>query len=219
MRLQLHKLKKPKSVLILLGVVALCIVALFVYFNNRKSDTPSEVQESSTITFSTDNPSEEKPKDDYRWSGKPDEPKHIRLNTIQAEGYIQNVGVDQNKQVAVPNNIHVAGWFKDSVRPGEKGLSIIDGHVDGRTSAGIFKQLSNLKQGDEFTVELGNGNIKTYRVKKVLTIDTNAAANELFSQDPQIESQLNLITCGGTFDKRSKQYDKRVIAVSELINK
>lgn len=218
MKFQVGKIRHPKSILIPLGIILLAISTTF-YLKDQKTSSPPVIQESSTVTYSTDNPSEEKPGNDYKWSGKTGEPKYIRLSSIHTEGYIQNVGIDQNKQVAVPNNIHLAGWFRDSVIPGEKGLSIIDGHVDGRASAGIFKNLGNLKQGDEFTVEMGSGSLKTFRVKKVSTIDTNAAVNILFSQDPQIESQLNLITCGGTFNKQARQYDKRVIVVSELINK
>ena len=218
MKLTLRKLSNSRSLAVLFGIVTLFVISWFVYIRSDQTNiTPSD-PESSVVTYSTDNPSEEKPKDDFKWLGKSEEPKYIRLNTIQTEGYIQNVGVDQSKQVAVPNNIHLAGWFRDTVRPGEKGLSIIDGHVDGRTSAGIFKSLGNLKQGDQFTIEMGNGNLKTFKIKKVSTVDTNLANNELFSQDPMIKSQLNLITCGGTFDKQSKQYDKRVIAVSELVN-
>ena len=218
MKLTLRKLSNSRSLAVLFGIVTLFVISWFVYIRSDQTNiTPSD-PESSVVTYSTDNPSEEKPKDDFKWLGKSEEPKYIRLNTIQTEGYIQSVGVDQNKQVAVPNNIHLAGWFRDTVLPGKKGLSIIDGHVDGRTSAGIFKSLGNLKQGDQFTIEMGNGNLKTFKIKKVSTVDTNLANNELFSQDPLIKSQLNLITCGGTFDKQSKQYDKRVIAVSELVN-
>ena len=218
MKLTLRKLSNSRSLAVLFGIVTLFVISWFVYIRSDQTNiTPSD-PESSVVTYSTDNPSEEKPKDDFKWLGKSEEPKYIRLNTIQTEGYIQSVGVDQNKQVAVPNNIHLAGWFRDTVLPGKKGLSIIDGHVDGRTSAGIFKSLGNLKQDDQFTVEMGNGSSKTFKIKKVSTIDTSLANNELFSQDPLIKSQLNLITCGGTFDKQSKQYDKRVIAVSELVN-
>lgn len=217
MKLQLSKIRQPKSVLVVFGILALFTIATFIYLKGRKAHTPVLVQESSAVTYSTDNPSEEKPKDDYKWAGKADDPKYIRLSTIQTEGYIQNVGVDQHTQVAVPNNIHVAGWFTDSVRPGEKGLSIIDGHLNGLQKDGIFVHLQNLKKDDIFTVEFGNGTKKQFKVTDTVTVDTKEAANLLFSQNPNSVSQLNLITCGGNFDRSSRLYDKRVIVYSELV--
>ena len=70
--------------------------------------------------------------------------RRLLLQVISIDAYLQNVGVDQNNQIAVPNNIHIAGWFVDSVRTGENGLSIIDGRVDGRAAnEGVLRTLKN----------------------------------------------------------------------------
>ena len=64
----------------------------------------------------------------------------------------------------MPNNIHTAGWFVDSVRTGENGLSIIDGRVDGRAAnEGVFANLEKLREGDELMIEMGDG--KNYAIK------------------------------------------------------
>jgi sortase (surface protein transpeptidase) len=197
------------------GVVVFVISSylLLAVFRSKPAPVPA------AVTASTTEPDEQKPdKQRYVWQGQPDDPKYITLPTIQAEGFVQNVGVDQGQAVAVPNNIHMAGWFTESVRPGQPGLSILDGHVDGRRSDGVFKKLIDLKTNDEYTVELGGGTLKRFRVKKVLSVATKDAAGVLFSRDTKLRSQLNLITCGGTFDQRSRQYDQRVIVTSELIN-
>lgn len=82
------------------------------------------------VTYSTETPEEKLPVDaGYSWKGQKNDPKRIVISKIGVDSLVQNVGVDQNQQIAVPNNIHIAGWFIDSVRPGESGLSIIDGHV------------------------------------------------------------------------------------------
>lgn len=188
-------------------------IVMFLYqINNSQSGQQAEI-----ITYSTDKPDEGKPGDDHVWQGGSEDPKYIKLPTIGAEGFVQNVGVDQNQQVAVPNNIHIAGWFVDSVKPGNKGLSIIDGHVDGRQNPGIFMNLVNLKENDLYTVEFGDGSVKQFRVIGVTSVETAKAANILFSQSPKVANQLNLITCGGTFDHDSQRYDKRVIVYSELV--
>lgn len=184
--------------------------------NKNKTDTQPKDE---VITFSTDKPDEKKPdKATYKWNGDQGDPKYLTMPTIKTEGFIQKVGVDQNKAVAVPNNIHIAGWFTttETVRFAEKGLSIIDGHVDGLTEVGIFDKLANVKKDDKFEVELGSGKKLIYKVMDIVTVPTKEATTVLFNQDPKVKSQLNLITCGGTFDKKVGQYDKRIIVTAVL---
>src|SRR5690606_34056120 len=97
------------------------------------------------------------------------------------------------------------------------GWSIIDGHVGGLTTGGIFKNLANIKQGDEYEVETGDGSVKRYRVLESLSSSEEKAPSILFSQDPSVASQLNLITCSGTFNTQSRRYSDRVIVTSQLM--
>jgi LPXTG-site transpeptidase (sortase) family protein len=172
---------------------------------------------SHSITVSTDHPAEE-PISAYHSTAVGSEPKVLRLPTIQAEGYVQKVGVDQHRQVAVPTNIHLAGWFADMPVPGDPGLSIIDGHLDGRRQPGIFAHLDRLKPGDRFEVELASGAVRRFRVKTVQSLPTAQAAALLFSQTPGLDRQLNLITCGGTY-RGAAGYDRRIIVTAQLAAK
>lgn len=110
-----------------LVIVVASLVALVVRANKSEVVDVREV-----ITYSTDSPDEEKPNDSYVWRGLPTDPKYIDMPSINASGYVQSVGKDQYSAVAVPNNIHMGGWFVDMALPGQPGLSIIDGHVTGR---------------------------------------------------------------------------------------
>jgi LPXTG-site transpeptidase (sortase) family protein len=198
-------------VLALLGVLGFVLT-------RKEEPAPTPASAPAVVTTSTDTPDEQKPSaNTFVWKGGAADPKYIRLPTINAEGFMQGVGIDQRGAVAVPNNIHMAGWFAESMRPGEPGLSIIDGHVDGRQNDGIFKNLIKLQEGDEFTVTFGNETVKRFRVKKVSLVEAARSAAALFSRDVAVPSQLNLITCGGTFDQQTKLYDKRVIVVAELV--
>jgi len=82
----------------------------------------------------------------------------------------------------------------------------------------VFEKLKDLQKGDEFSVELGNGEVKEYLVQKKAQVKEKDAAGILFSQEPLIKSQLNLITCGGKFDKDKQQYEDRVIVIAKLKN-
>ncbi|HJQ08213.1 MAG TPA: class F sortase [Candidatus Saccharimonadales bacterium] len=170
------------------------------------------------VTHSADRPSETKPDPaTQQWRGTATQPKYISLPSIQAEGFLQWVGVDQHKTIAVPSNIHMAGWYVDSRSPGERGLSIIDGHVDGRTEGGIFKDLAKLRPQDRFSITFGDDSEKTFVVRKVHRKPAAEAAVVLFSQDPAITAQLNLITCGGRFDRKTGVYEERIIVVASRL--
>lgn len=209
-------LKKSSKKWVLLFSLFVLLVFTLISING---DEQFDNSKSPVIKTSTDKPIEVAPKKEtYNWQGKGEDPKYIQLPTISAEGFIQKADVDQNKQIAVPSNIHMAAWFIKSSRPGNPGLSIIDGHVDGRENAGIFKNLSKLEFGDVYSVELGDGSTKKFKVFKIDTVSVKESTNYLFSQDPAVASQLNLITCGGTFDPVTKSYDKRVIVSSAYIN-
>ena len=199
---------------VLLVLIALTLVAIGVTYYQDRHKKPATT--SDVITYSTDQPDENRPGPDYDWKGGPNDPKKIVIPNASTDAFIQKVGVDQHQAVGVPNNVHIAGWFVDSARPGDKGLSIIDGHVDGRTDVGVFEKLIKLTKGDTFTVELGNGSKLNYKVTDVVSVPEKEAAAILFSQDPSITSQLNLITCGGRFDRNARAYDNRVIVSAAL---
>ena len=209
-------MKKRQIVGAVLGVAAVLLLAIIVIREPQEPALPEVERQQSVVTYSTDNPEEDQ-NAPFDWTGEVSDPKYITLPSIEAEGFIQKVGVDQNSEVAVPTNIHVAGWFVQSAKPGDKGLSIIDGHVNGRSQDGIFKQLSLLGPDDTFTIERGDGSVLEYRVRQVSNVSVDEAPTVLFSQLVGVSEQLNLITCGGEFDAASRQYDQRVIVNAERV--
>lgn len=173
----------------------------------------------NVLSYSTDKPSQSPIKaSSYVSTAGPTEPKYISLPTISAQGFIQKVSIDQNGQIATPNNVNLAGWYVNSAAPGQPGLSIIVGHVDGYTSPGIFLHLNKLQPGTAFTLQLGNGTILTYSVMQVTAVDASSAVSVLFSQNPSVKSQLNLITCGGTFNSAARSYEQRIIVSAKLLS-
>lgn len=171
-----------------------------------------------TITVDTASPDEKKSRDS-EYIVPADQPRMIHLRTIAASGPIQKVGVTKTNAIAVPTNVHFAGWYTKSVKPGYPGLSIIDGHVSGKYAPGIFKQLPKLKKGDTFQVEYGDGSRRDFKVVETKKLPTKEAAVYLLDKRSDIDRQLNLITCDGVFDRETQQYDQRFMVVSEAIDK
>lgn len=206
--------KRPQYVA---GFVLVLIACGLVIALTQSSSNPSKGDQPDIVTHSTDQPDEQKPGPDYNWVGASNDPKKIIIPSVGIDGFVQKVGVDQNNQIAVPNNVHMAGWFIDSVRPGEKGLSIIDAHLDGRINAeALFSTLPSVKQNDAITVEFGDGSQKVFIVSEMHEVGLNEASSVLFSQNPTATNQLNLITCVGTYDKAANTYDKRFIVYAQL---
>lgn len=207
----------PIKKVILLGI---CIIALLlggIAWHVVTRPQPHAAAPQPTTQY-LESVSEEPLPANYVWHGPKDEPKYIKLPSIATEGFVQTVGLSKNQEIQVPSNIHTVGWFNQSAKPGQPGLSVIDGHVDGTTKPGIFRRLGELKPADQFTVELGGGDTKTYKVIATKMVENAQALSVLFSQQLHVQSQLNLITCGGTFSKQSKTYDHRIIVSAELVS-
>jgi sortase (surface protein transpeptidase) len=207
------KITLTRRQLVVITVVLALVIGIAILTTRTSPEPVAEI-----ITYSTNQPSEEKPGDDFQWNGAPNDPKKIRIESVGIDAFIQNVGVDQNNEVAVPNNIYIAGWFVNSVRPGDKGLSIIDGHIDGITQEGaVFKALPNIANGAEISIESGDGTIKKFKVIDTQTVAAEKAASVLFSQKPKVSNQLNLITCVGDFNNQTNRYADRFIVMAEAL--
>lgn len=209
----LSKAKTRPIAVLVVGILLISVLSIASTNEAQNStDTPGPV-----VTYSTDTPEENLPETvGYSWVGARNEPKRLIIPTLNVDSYIQKVGIDQNTQIAVPNNIHIAGWFVDSVLPGADGLSIIDGHVNGRNrDEGVFKNLKDLKPGDEVIVESGDGTRTTFTVYSGESLPKDSVADKLFSQVPAIRRQLNLITCTGTYDSESRTYSDRWLTILE----
>ncbi|MCA9348329.1 class F sortase [Candidatus Saccharibacteria bacterium] len=193
-------------------LVGIGLNALRNWHNIQNAGVPSG---NTVLVESTDAPSEQPVPDTYNVPA--DKPLSIQLPTIEAEGYIEQVGVDKDNRMVVPGNVHMGGWYTKGVLPGDDGLSIIDGHVHGVYAKGIFYNLGKLKADDVFTVTFGDKSIRKFKVKQVQTVTTKQADKTLFIRDKTITKQLNLITCTGKYNKDSKTYDSRVIIVAETV--
>lgn len=181
----------------------------------QATHNPNPEVKNETVTHSTDTPDETPPKcSEYQVA--PDQPRRIISGSVDISGCIQRVGVDQYNAVAVPQNIFVAGWFINSVKPGDVGLSIIDGHVHGKYSTAIFTNLKDLRPGDKFDIEFGDFSLKKFEVVRTNSYSPQETAIKMLRKDDEISNQLNLITCGGNFDRGSQQYYQRILVVSKL---
>jgi len=173
-----------------------------------------------TVIISTETPSERTPppiEKAQAYTVAAEKPRAIEIASIGVSGFIQQVGVDQFGQIAVPTNVHFAGWYVKSALPGQAGVTIIDGHVGGRFGGAIFSKLATLSPGDEVRLQKGDLSWLTYRVEKNMSISPEDTKS-LYEHQTDSPSELHLITCDGVYNSDSKTYDKRSLVIAEPVN-
>lgn len=145
-------------------------------------------------------------------------PRVISIEKIGVKARVLQMGVNDDGSMQAPINVFDTGWYTGSVRPGQKGASVIVGHVSGPTKNGIFEKLHTLKKGDMVAVENGAGKVFSYQVESTETVKLDQVDMDKFMRPVSgAEEGLNLMTCSGrwinggeTMDHRLMVYTKRM---------
>lgn len=143
-------------------------------------------------------------------------PSRLIIPDIKVDAHVQHVGIGRTGNMAVPTNYSDVGWYRYGTVPGQVGSAVVDGHVDNAFGlAGVFKDLAELREGDDVYVETKDGTRLRFVVEEVVTYDYKSVPPEkLFERTDG--RRLNLITCGGTWLPREESYDKRIVVYTRL---
>lgn len=142
-------------------------------------------------------------------------PVRLKIPKIKVDAAIEYVGVTRQGVMGAPKTPHNVAWFNVGARPGESGSAVIAGHVNWYNGAtGVFANLNKLKPGDKIMVRDDKGVNVTFVVRKVHTYGLKDDTSEVFAPDDD-GAHLNLITCVGVWDKKSKQYTKRLVVFAD----
>lgn len=141
----------------------------------------------------------------------------IVIPKVEIDAPIVVKSVDANGAMESPDGPWDVAWYDFSAKPGFGSNAVFSGHVD-YVSVGpaVFWGLKDLAQGDIIEVRLEDSTVYQYRVAVLETID--AAAADLgrilggTSQDV-----VTLITCAGTFNQATREYDQRLIVRAERV--
>lgn len=205
---------------ILLGIGVLLLAFGISALTGGTTDLSAKVGSANisqeTVEADAEHPDETVP-DCENYEVPASQPRRIIMPTINEQGCIQKVGINQEGAIAVPSNIHVAGWYTGLSTPGKDGLSLIDGHLRGLRQQGIFENLYKLKAGDIFRIEFGDRSIKKFQVVDSDSYKVDEVGARMFEHRSTISSQLNLITCFGTWQQDTNEFDRRLLVVSKLV--
>ncbi len=147
-----------------------------------------------------------------------DLPERLVIPKIKVNAAIQKVGVDKTGKMGIPSNFVDVAWYQHGPQPGERGSAVIAGHLDTAKDANaVFINLNTLKKGDDIYVEDKNKTKIHFKVTAIEVYDeATAPVEKIFNQTGE-GSRLNLITCDGVWNPKTKSYSERLVVYSERV--
>lgn len=145
-------------------------------------------------------------------------PTRLRIPALDIDAHMQELGINAKGNMATPNNFTDVGWYKFGTPPGLVGSAVVAGHVDnGLGLAGVFKNLSEIRIGDNIYIEKKDGEELRFVVTEMQVYPyTHVPRDILFSR--RDVARLNLITCEGAWVAGERTYDQRLVVYAELVS-
>lgn len=150
---------------------------------------------------------------------RPDPPTRLTIPAIGVDTKLLRLGLNKDRSVQVPgpDDADKAGWYRLGTEPGRQGAAVILGHVDSLTGPAVFYRLKTLTTGSRFTVTRSDRSVATFKVLRVATYaNSKFPARQLYAPATK-RSLLNLVTCGGDYDRARGGYQSNVVAYSQLV--
>ena len=209
-------------ILALLLVAAICYTMFEAWRINNQQVTPDTAATVNAPTSErqsqegTDrNPLPKSALTDY--SVAANSPRALYISKIGIAARVLPMSLNPDNSIQAPINIFDAGWYTGSVKPGEIGAMLVDGHStsDGRA---LFGKLDTLVLGDTVEIEKGNGTKLKYKVVHKETVDKNAVdMKKLLRPYGKAQRALNLITCSGAWNDAENTLTQRTLIYTEQI--
>lgn len=211
--------------------LALLGAGLLAFFVMTQDPAPSAPQSATTVEPSAPpsaapTPNESAPDTSTPSTPEPTEepplvlpesaPVGVRIPSIGVDAPMLDLGLLPDRTLEVPATAAEVGWYATSPTPGEKGPSILAGHVT-YNGPGVFLRLGELRPGDVVEVDRADGSTAVFEVTEVGEYDKDEfpTVDVYASTD---NAALRLITCGGAFNPDIGYYDSNVIAFAELVS-
>jgi len=135
-------------------------------------------------------------------------------------GPLLKLGLNADRTVQVPplDKDSRAGWYRNSPTPGQLGPAVILGHVDSAEyGPGVFFRLGALRPGNLLSVTRDDNTVAVFRVDRVVSYPKDRFPTlEVYGNTDH--AALRLITCGGTFDLSTHNYENNIVAYASMIS-
>jgi len=143
------------------------------------------------------------------------EPVRVVIDAIGVSAAVAAVGLEPDGTLSPPRDPSTVGWHSGSRIPGDRGPAVMVGHVDSADGPAVFTNLDDLEVGDVIDVESGDGGIVSFAVSSVTRHPKHAFPTDAV-YGPTPDSELHLITCGGSFDRETGYADNVVVTATAV---
>lgn len=142
-------------------------------------------------------------------------PVRIEIAAINVAAPVDPAGKNGDGTLEVPTDFARTSYYTGRPVPGDPGPAVIIGHVDGRRGPAVFHRLRELRPGTEVRVQRADGTVVAFVVERSKQVPKNAfPTDEVYGPTP--DPTLRLITCGGSFDRRTGHYRDNTIVFLRL---
>src|SRR3954468_19366125 len=80
-------------------------------------------------------------------------PVTVRIPSVGISSPLVRLGLNPDHTLQVPDDYRVAGWYIYRPVPGERGPSVLAGHIDSKKGPGVFFHLKDVPLGATIEVE------------------------------------------------------------------
>ncbi|MEU5033756.1 class F sortase [Streptomyces sp. G9] len=146
-------------------------------------------------------------------------PERVEVPSVGIEAPVVARGLDPDGAIDPPpyGMPETAGWYGDGTQPGAKGTALFVGHVDTDTEPAVFYGLSAVKPGARIEVTRTDGSVAEFTVDDVeLVTRERFDAQKAYGPREDGRAELRLITCGGTYDHKTRSYTANVVVSAYL---
>jgi sortase A len=142
-------------------------------------------------------------------------PVQLKIPSIKIDAPILSVGVTPSGAMDTPKGPKEAAWYNLGPRPGEVGSAVIDGHYGWKDNIpAVFDDLNKIQKGDKIYVTDNKGAVNTFIVNEIRNYGENEKTSKIFSSSDGL-SHLNLITCEGIWNAKTKSYSGRLVVFAD----
>ncbi|AXG81519.1 class F sortase [Streptomyces paludis] len=141
----------------------------------------------------------------------------VRIPALKVDTPVVDVGLDPDGWIAAPpaQDPNLAGWYQNGVAPGQRGTSVVVGHVDNRKGPAVFYGLGSLERGQRIEVDRYDGRTAEFEIYGVEVFAKNDFPGSRVYGDTG-HAELRVITCGGGYSKTGG-YDGNVVVFARLV--
>ena len=143
-------------------------------------------------------------------------PRTLKIEAAGVDSPLVDLRRQRDGTLEVPADFARAGWYRDGVKPGDRGPAVLVGHVDSYDGPAVFYNLKDLRKGDEIVVTRTDGSRVEFAVYAWETVPKDEFPTSKVYGDTD-GPELRLVTCGGPFDAQTKHYRDNVVVYARLV--